>query len=511
MARSLFVIMHQPITPIGRIIMKHLNLDTHSARPAEASVSSQKVHRSQAHAQGSRLGRRLGHRPYRRLILGLFTFSLMSACGQGDDMGESTSVFYGEGSASAGESLGESLDTAEMGSMGEDPSSPPLDEGPDGALGSAHTLTAGMWDDNVYPEHYQSFAEESRDERLSDLPVHTQIIKIINQEGAPVRGAEVTISSGDETTTLKSIDDGRVLFAPELDGGEGTIEITARLGDDQVNGAFELSATEHKPWVLTLADAASGAAETLEIALVIDATGSMGDEIEFLKAEFAALIERVQLDHPNLNIRLALTHYRDETDDYVTRSSDFTSDLAQFNAALQEVTADGGGDFPEAMGEAMEEVMTLEWSAEENATRLIFIVADAPPQSGRDARVDQAAITARALGARIFPVASSGVDIGAEWVMRQAAAFTLGQYIFLTDDSGVGNSHAEPHIPCYQVRLLQNQLLRVIKSGVSGERVEGEADEVIRSVGFDEAGECIGVTPHKPSDEQLMSDEPRAE
>ena len=102
-------------------------------------------------------------------------------------------------------------------------------------------------------------------------------------------------------------------------------------------------------------------------------------------------------------------------------------------------------------------------------------------------------MTAHTNGVRIFPIASSGVDIRAEWVMRQAAAFTLGQYIFLTDDSGVGGGHAEPHIPCYQVRLLQDQLLRVIESGIKGRWVEGDTDEIIRSVGFNDLGECVGM------------------
>ena len=143
--------------------------------------------------------------------------------------------------------------------------------------------------------------------------------------------------------------------------------------------------------------------------------------------------------------------------------------------------------------------MGLSWSADANTTRIVFIAADAPPHSDRQERVDDAAIVARSLGARIFPIASSGVDPSAEWVMRQAAAFTLGQYIFLTDDSGIGGSHAEPHIPCYNVRLLQDQLKRVIENAVTGQETDLPSEDVIRSVGFDEDGQCVGVA--QPTDE----------
>jgi hypothetical protein len=81
--------------------------------------------------------------------------------------------------------------------------------------------------------------------------------------------------------------------------------------------------------------------------------------------------------------------------------------------------------------------------------------------------------------------------------MRQMAAFTLGQYIFLTDDSGVGGGHAEPHIPCYEVRLLHTLMLRVIQSAVEGAWVGGDADEVIRSVGFNENGACVGAVDYE--------------
>ena len=438
----------------------------------------------------------------------MLSLSLFYACGE-QDSGES--FVYASEPEYGTSGRTDDIDYTEASAAGEMSFDDSFDEGSPSSntqgQGSARSLTAGLWDDNVYPEHYQSYAETNASRDLSDLPVQRQIIKVVNREGAPLRGVDLVLTSGEVLTTLKSIDDGRALFAPGLDGDDQAeiIEISARLGDERTTVNFDRSELGGKPWVITLDQASSMNATKLEVALVIDATGSMSDEISFLKAEFAEMIRQIQRTYPHLEVRLALTHYRDQGDDYVTRSSDFTSDIEAFQNDLDEVIADGGGDFPEAMGEAMIEVMGLNWSQEANVSRLVFIAADAPPHSGRQERVDDAAIVARSLGARIFPIASSGVDTQAEWVMRQAAAFSLGQYIFLTDDSGFGDSHAEPHIPCYRVRLLQDQLKRVIENSVTGQETDMPSEDVIRSVGFDENGSCISLSEseEEPVEEQI--------
>ena len=38
--------------------------------------------------------------------------------------------------------------------------------------------------------------------------------------------------------------------------------------------------------------------------------------------------------------------------------------------------------------------------------------------------------------------------------MRAMAAATQSRYLFLTDDSGIGNPHAPPAIDCYRVTKL---------------------------------------------------------
>ena len=78
----------------------------------------------------------------------------------------------------------------------------------------------------------------------------------------------------------------------------------------------------------------------------------------------------------------------------------------------------------------------------------------------------------------------------AEYLMRQASVATGGRYVFLTDDSGVGYSHAEPTITCYRVTKLSRLLTRILATELSGKRQEAGAGEVIREVGSYSGGVC---------------------
>src|SRR5207245_769667 len=110
---------------------------------------------------------------------------------------------------------------------------------------------------------------------------------------------------------------------------------------------------------------------------------------------------------------------------------------------------DGGGDYPEAMHRGLEEAVKLPWRGADTA-RVLFLIADAPPHAEHMDRAVTAADALRKRGVAIYPVACSGYDEATELLMRSCALVTGGQFLFLTDDSGVGEAHGEPHIPYYE-------------------------------------------------------------
>ena len=142
----------------------------------------------------------------------------------------------------------------------------------------------------------------------------------------------------------------------------------------------------------------------------------------------------------------------------------------------------GGGDTPEAMERGLEEAGRLNWR-DGNTARVLFLIADAPPHAEDMTRAIKAIDSLRKKGVVFYPVAGSGYDGATEFIMRTAALLSGGVFLFLTDDSGVGDKHAEPHIPYYRVERLNHLMVRMIASELAGRRIAQNRDQIVRTVG----------------------------
>lgn len=183
-----------------------------------------------------------------------------------------------------------------------------------------------------------------------------------------------------------------------------------------------------------------------DIAFVVDATGSMGDEIRYLQSELTDVISRVRRSQSCVNIRTGSIFYRDRGDAYVTRISDFSDDPLNTVSFIHEQAAGGGGDFPEAVDAAMEaSVESLNWSPKALA-KIMFLVLDAPPHQDGASREKMQKYTrmAAAKGIVIIPVVASGIDQSTEFLMKYLSISTGGAYVYITDHSGIGGSHLKP-------------------------------------------------------------------
>ena len=98
------------------------------------------------------------------------------------------------------------------------------------------------------------------------------------------------------------------------------------------------------------------------------------------------------------------------------------------------------------------------------AFQVAFLIFDAPPHSGVDAAVLAAVKKAAESGIHVVPVVSSNADRETELFGRALAICTDADYVFLTDDSGVGDSHLEPIVGDYTVELLHDIIVRIINS-----------------------------------------------
>jgi hypothetical protein len=95
----------------------------------------------------------------------------------------------------------------------------------------------------------------------------------------------------------------------------------------------------------------------------------------------------------------------------------------------------------------------------------------------------QAITHAHTAGIHLYPVSASGTNDLLELTMRSAAEITGGRYMFLTDDSGVGDSHKTPEIPCYYVTKLGTALARAVTMELDGTYAGPDSADVIRVEG----------------------------
>jgi Mg-chelatase subunit ChlD len=117
----------------------------------------------------------------------------------------------------------------------------------------------------------------------------------------------------------------------------------------------------------------------LDLAFAMDCTGSMGSYIESATQNIRAIVEEIVTSEKS-DIHLALVEYRDhppQDTTFVTRVHDFTSKVKEMKGWLEQCEAQGGGDTPEAVADALHDVLKLSWRPE--ATKICILISDAPP------------------------------------------------------------------------------------------------------------------------------------
>lgn len=317
--------------------------------------------------------------------------------------------------------------------------------------------------------------------------------------------AWLVLSCGDESSASAPAGSSSESAAPPIEGNSSVKagQLTAGTWDDNRNyqffegylagqaadGKMALFTPAERQTALTTAGVRIDARQELDVAVVLDTTGSMGDEISYLQAEFLSISAALAAQFPGVVPRWALVVYRDHYDAFVTKTWDWTADPKTFHSALFTAQAQGGGDYPEATPEALQAASKLSWRPG-SVAKVAFWVGDAPCHPGDEGQLASAVRSLRDQGVHVYPIAASGTNASAEHQMRSSAQVTGGRYLFLTDDSGIGDAHAEPTIPCYFVTAADKAILRMLRIELTGAYEEPNPADVLRTGGKPVAGIC---------------------
>lgn len=416
-------------------------------------------------------------------------FSMSSAVKKADE-GSAEAVAKDEGSAEiAGEAEVPDADTAlkkaddavaDIAEGAEDVSVAPeediiIDEeytiNENGDTNQAGLLTAGRWNDNQNWGFFRNLVNAGTIEFpvFNINPVNRTEVNVKNESGEPSVNVKVELLSADGSVIWTSLTDknGKAYLFYETDNlpekvrisfGEDSQEYAIEINNNNSDGQGSSATPVSDSTDITFSSQGELYPAT-DIMFIVDSTGSMSDEMLFLQSEFSAIAQETGTD----NIRYSVNFYRDIGDEYVTKCFDFTDDISSLQETLNSERADGGGDTPEAVTEILDETMNKsDWG--EKSVKLAFMIFDAPPHSDRNDLdvLNNAVKTASERGIRIIPVVSSNSERDTELFGRALSICTNGEYVFLTDDSGIGGSHLEPIIGDYQVEKLYDIIIKII-------------------------------------------------
>lgn len=336
----------------------------------------------------------------------------------------------------------------------------------------SYALRAGSVDDNERFEEYLLYRQDALRSGIEVRDVDIsgrRLVTVRNEAGRPVVGARVRLLRGDTVVAEAATHaNGRAfLFPPASAPGGGQQSASALRAVVDRGDARAEAAVTGAPEVAVTLDVADPAPPQLDVMFVIDATGSMGDEIEQLKANIVSISDQLDRLPGAPDVRFATTVFRDRGDAYVTRTFDFTGDVRAFQGALRAVVADGGGDTPEAVNAAVHDAIHKpSWRGGETVS-LAFLIGDAAPHLDYPDDPDYAVevFEAAKRGIKIQPIASSGLDGQGEYVFRQLAQLTGGRFSFLTYGAAGAPAPGDEtphHVGDYSVLSLDDMVVRLV-------------------------------------------------
>ncbi|MCB1191543.1 MAG: hypothetical protein KDK90_13950 [Leptospiraceae bacterium] len=111
---------------------------------------------------------------------------------------------------------------------------------------------------------------------------------------------------------------------------------------------------------------------SLDLVLIGDLTGSMASYHRLLKDQFTTLSRELQQFIPDLQIGIVFYLDHGQGDPYTTQACQITPDVKKLHEFIQKTPTGSGGDAPEAVEDALHDVLVINWRPRVNRSIVIF-------------------------------------------------------------------------------------------------------------------------------------------
>lgn len=295
-------------------------------------------------------------------------------------------------------------------------------------------IKAGEWDDNANYREFQRYLGSVTDPiRKVDVRSRRFLVVRDSSDKAVPRCPVTVTDEQQHSVTLTTTASGRAILFPHAEGLEGKdFTVQATCAEDTAKTKFSLNDDGDGTVDLKLGKPRQlSALRPVDIAFVLDTTGSMSEEIASVKSTIQRVAE--SLRGQQVSVRIGLVEYKDRSDPFVTKVYPMSSDTNAFSNEVSGIVASGGGDMPEDMNAGLHAALNkLEWNSQA-VTRAAFVIGDAPPHLDYQNEADYAADMKIAAhrGIQLYTIAASGMDSLGQAVWRQMAAYTGATNLFV--------------------------------------------------------------------------------
>jgi len=205
---------------------------------------------------------------------------------------------------------------------------------------------------------------------------------------------------------------------------------------------------QHAQAITTAGNSTAVASQShqIEVVFILDTTSSMSGLIQAAKEKIWSIATTMASAEQAPDIRMGLVAFRDRGDTYVTRVLDLSQDLDSMYANLMDFKAQGGGDGPESVNQALYDAINrISWSEDENVYKVAFLIGDAPPHMdyNNDVQFPVTLEMAKHKGIVVNTI-QSGQNTYTAPVWKNIAQLGYGEY-FQVENSGNAVAVATPY------------------------------------------------------------------